>query len=73
MANRAKTRVFNTGRSQAVVIPEAFCFTTDNVSIRRDPRTGDIILSQTQGDWADIFAALDEAGFPENFLADRKQ
>ena len=41
--------------------------------IRRDPRTGDVILSQFPGDWDQIFAALDKVGFPDDFLADRDQ
>jgi hypothetical protein len=32
---------------------------------------GDLILSQAPGDWSEIYVALDEADFPEDFLADR--
>ena len=69
----AKARVFMSGRSQAVRIPLEYRFATDEVYIRRDPTTGDVILSQAPGSWSEIFAALDAADVPEDFLADRDQ
>jgi len=71
--NLAKARVFMSGRSQAVRIPAEFRFTTDEVYVRRDPQSGDLILSQAPGGWDEIYAALDAAGIPDDFLADRKQ
>lgn len=68
-----KARVFMTGRSQAVRIPFEYRFPTAEVYIRRDPHTGDVILSQSPGNWDQIFAALDSAGFPDDFLANRDQ
>ena len=68
-----KARVFMSGRSQAVRIPLEYRFATDEVYIRRDPATGDVILSQAPGSWSEIFAALDAAGVPEDFLAHRDQ
>ena len=73
MAQIEKARVFMSGRSQAVRIPAAYRFATDEVYIRRDPQSGDLILSQAPGDWRAIYAALDEAGIPEDFLSDRDQ
>jgi antitoxin VapB len=37
--------LFKYGRSQAVRLPAAFRFDGDEVFIRRDPTTGDVILS----------------------------
>jgi antitoxin VapB len=68
-----KARVFMSGRSQAVRIPAQYRFTADEVYIRRDPQTGDLILSQAPGGWEEIYAALDQAGFPDDFLAERNQ
>jgi antitoxin VapB len=68
-----KARVFMSGRSQAVRIPLEYRFATNEVYIRRDPATGDVILSQAPGSWTEIFAALDAAGVPEDFLTDRDQ
>lgn len=73
MANISKARVFMSGRSQHVRIPAEYRFSSDEVFIRRDPQSGDLILSQAPGDWAEIYAALDAAGFPDDFLADRNQ
>jgi antitoxin VapB len=69
----SKAKVFMSGRSQAVRIPVEYRFASDEVYIRRDPQTGDLILSEAPGDWVETFAALDRAGFPEDFLADRGQ
>lgn len=73
MAQPAKAKVFMSGRSQAVRIPAEYRFATDEVYIRRDPQSGDLILSEAPGGWDEIFAALDKAGFPEDFLVDRAQ
>jgi antitoxin VapB len=43
------------------------------VYIRRDPDSGDLILSEAPGGWDKVLADLDKAGFPEDFLADRGQ
>jgi antitoxin VapB len=69
----AKTRVFMSGRSQHVTIPAEFRFATDEVYVRRDPHRGDLILSPAPKNWKDVFAALDAAGFPDDFMEDRDQ
>jgi antitoxin VapB len=72
MAPTSKAKVFYSGRSQAVRIPAEFRFKTDEVYVRRDPQSGDLILSESPTKtWKEIFAALDEAGVPDDFLADR--
>jgi antitoxin VapB len=68
-----KAKVFMNGRSQAVRIPAAYRFSTDEVFVRRDPQSGSLILSESPGEWADLFAALDAAGIPDDFMADRAQ
>jgi antitoxin VapB len=73
MAHVAKAKVFMSGRSQAVRIPAEYRFSSDEVYVRRDPQSGDLILSEAPGGWDEIFAALDNAGFPEDFMADRAQ
>lgn len=73
MARVEKARVFMSGRSQAVRIPVQYRFTASEVYIRRDPQSGDLILSQAPGGWDEIYAALDKAGFPDDFLAERSQ
>ncbi len=57
-------KVFRTGRSQAVRLPAAFRFAGSEVYIRRDPETGDVILSAKPGDWTALFAAIDAVDGP---------
>jgi antitoxin VapB len=71
----AKTaRLFNNGGSQAVRLPAEFRFDGDEVFVRRDERTGDVILSR-KGGWSTWGQYLDqrESGdpVPEEFMADR--
>ena len=73
MPNGQKARVFMSGRSQAVRIPAEFRFRSSEVSIRRDPRSGEIILSEGPGSWAEVFAALDAAKVPEDFLSEAER
>ena len=61
------------GRSQHVTIPAEYRFRSSEVLIRRDPRTGEIILSEGPGTWADVFAALDEARVPDDFLSEAER
>ena len=72
MPRSAKARVFMSGRSQHVTIPAEFRFNTNEVLVRRDPASGDLILSPAPKNWQEIFADVDEAGF-EDFLRDRDQ
>ena len=73
MPQAAKARVFMSGRSQHVTIPAEYRFSADEVFVRRDPASGDLILSQSPGGWNEFFAALDADPFPGDFLADRAQ
>ena len=68
-------KVFMTGRSQAIRIPAEFRFNSKEVFIRRDEKTGDVILSRKPVDWDELFAKLDAAGVPDDFLTpeDRNQ
>ena len=50
-------KLFKNGRSQAVRLPAEYRFEGDEVVIRRDPVTGDIILSprnKTFEDWVKL-------------------
>jgi antitoxin VapB len=68
-------RLFKNGRSQAVRLPAAFRFESDEVYIRRDPTTGDVILSAKPRSFDRFFAALAEGPAPDDFLnaAEREQ
>ncbi|HVZ43404.1 MAG TPA: AbrB/MazE/SpoVT family DNA-binding domain-containing protein [Ramlibacter sp.] len=68
-------RLFNTGGSQAVCLPAEFRFAAGYVYVRRDARTGDVILStEPRVSWADVVALRTELGpLPADFLSDRQQ
>ena len=69
MAQPARARVFMSGRSQHVTIPREFRFRSSVVSIRRDPKSGDVILSEVPSQ-DDVFAALDAAKLPDDFMSE---
>ena len=73
MKKLSKAKVFMSGRSQAVRIPAEFRFTTEEVFVRRDPQSGELILSEAPGSWDEVFAALDKADSPDDFLSERGQ
>jgi antitoxin VapB len=65
-------KLFRNGRSQAVRLPSEYRFEGSEVYVRRDPATGDVILSRRPESWKDFFALLKTAEVPEDFLSDRK-
>lgn len=72
-------RLFMNGRSQAVRLPAEFRFEGKEVYIRRDPDTGDVILSsrkKPEKNWKSYWAMVEELRRQapeefEDFLADR--
>ncbi|MDR1850303.1 MAG: AbrB/MazE/SpoVT family DNA-binding domain-containing protein [Zoogloeaceae bacterium] len=68
-------KLFVNGRSQAVRLPTAYRFAGNEVFIRQDPETGDVILSRKPATWEGFFVALKGADVPANFLdaAERNQ
>lgn len=69
MAQLEKAKVFMSGRSQAVRIPAQFRFPSSEVYIRRDPKNGDVILSQSSGSLREILDALHRLDIPDDFLS----
>jgi antitoxin VapB len=64
-------KLFINGGSQAVRLPAEFRFSGEEVYVRRDPLTGDVVLSSKPDTWADFFALRDVAAPPTDFLAER--
>jgi len=62
-------KLFMNGRSQAVRLPAAFRFNADEVFIRQDPETGDVILSRKPESLDSFFAALNGIDVPVDFLS----
>ncbi|MBI1868152.1 MAG: AbrB/MazE/SpoVT family DNA-binding domain-containing protein [Methylocystis sp.] len=67
----ATAKLFRNGRSQAVRLPAQFKFEGDEVYIRRDAATGDVILSKRPTDWADFFELAAKIEVPSDFMDDR--
>jgi antitoxin VapB len=64
-------KIFRNGRSLAVRLPAEFRFEGTEVFVRRDARTGDVILSRRPESWASFFEPADRAGVPNDFLSGR--
>ena len=62
-------KLFFNGKSQAVRLPAAYRFDAKEVFIRRDPETGDVILSRKPGDWDDFLSAIQGTDIPADFLS----
>jgi antitoxin VapB len=65
---RQTAKVFMTGRSQAVRLPAEFRFNSNEVFIRRDEKTGEVILSPRPS-WKDILSKIAPGDIPEDFLS----
>jgi len=72
MAKAGVAKLFRNGRSQAVRLPREFRFEGTEVSVRRDPETGDVILSPRRKTAKEFFDLLDSLGPVEEFMKDRR-
>jgi antitoxin VapB len=72
VSHEKTAKLFPNGRSQAVRLPASFRFEGDEVYIRRDADTGEVILSSVPSSW-DSFFALRGGGLKEaaDFLRER--
>lgn len=67
-----KAKLFTNGRSQAVRLPAAFRFKGSEVYIRKDPNSGEVILSAKPADWEAFLAARDlDDSDTVNFMSNR--
>ncbi len=64
-------KLFHNGRSQAVRLPSEYRFQGSEVFIRRDPATGDVVLSRRPESWQDFFDLADKFEAPEEFMVAR--
>ena len=72
MAKPGIAKLFQNGRSQAVRLPAEFRFAETEVYIRRDPASGDVVLSRRPGDWEEFFQLVERLVVPQDFMADRR-
>ena len=65
---RQTAKLFTNGGSQAVRLPAEFRLAGSEVFIRKDPETGEVILTEKPRSWDGFFAALEGLEVPEDFL-----
>ena len=65
-------KLFMNGRSQAVRLPAEFRFDETEVYIRRDPVSGDVVISRGPGGWDDFFELIKRLDVPQDFMIDRR-
>jgi antitoxin VapB len=70
---RQTAKLFPTGRSQAVRLPAEFRFEGTEVFIRRDPMTGDVILSRKPANWDSFRRAIRGLDLPEDVFGTRER
>ena len=65
-------KLFMNGRSQAVRLPAEFRFDETEVYIRRDPVSGDVVISRRPGGWDEFFELIKRLDVPQDFMTDRR-
>ena len=69
-------KLFKNGRSQAVRLPKEFRFEGTEVAIRRNPATGEVLLSESEVEskntLPELYAIVARRGLPEDLLAERR-
>lgn len=68
---RHTAKLFMNGRSQAVRLPANYRFDCDEVYIRRDAKTGDVIISKKPGSWENFFEMMDSTDVSDDFMSER--
>ena len=64
-------KIFKHGGSQAVRLPAAYRFDASEVYVRRDPITGDLVLSLKAPAWKVFFALRDAIGVGSDLAGER--
>jgi antitoxin VapB len=65
-------KIFATGRSQAVRLPLEFRFSETEVFIRKDPLSGDVVLSRKPTDWQGLLDVV-ALNTQDDLLIERRQ
>ena len=68
---RRTAKLFYNGRSQAVRLPAEYRFSGSEVYVRRDPATGDVVLSRRPDSWQDFFDLMKTIDVPKDFMVAR--
>jgi len=68
-----KAKLFTTGGSQAVRLPAVCRVEGTEFDARRDPLTGDMVLSKATASWDAYFDWVRTLDLPEDFMRERDQ
>ena len=68
-----RAKLFMIGGSQAVRLPAEFRFEGDEVEIRRDSVTGEVVLSRPVASWDEYFDWVRTLDLPSDLLREREQ
>ena len=68
-----KAKLFTNGGSQAVRLPAEFRFEGEDVDVRRDPVTGDVVLSKSRATWDEYFTWVQSLDLQADVLGARDQ
>ena len=71
MSDTAK--LFMNGRSQAVRLPRDYRFDCTEVYIRKDPDSGDVIISEKPATWDGFFKLRAQTDIPDDFMLERDE
>ncbi|MFG1313090.1 antitoxin [Xanthobacter autotrophicus] len=68
-------KIVSIGRWQSIMLPAEFHFEGSEVFVRRDPKTGDVILSPKPDSWEGLFQLYDRDQVADDFMgsADRSR
>lgn len=69
---RKSAKVFMNGRSQAVRLPAWCRFDSKEVFIRKDDKTGEVILSKKPANWEGFFNLYIPEDIPKDFMVSRE-
>lgn len=61
-------RIFTIGDDQAIRLPASCRFETSEVYVRRDPETGDVVLSRRPSTWSGLIEAIHAVQQHDDFL-----
>jgi antitoxin VapB len=77
VAEWIEAELHSDGNGQSLTLPPQLHIDETRVYVGRDQTTGDIVITRRaplpRRSWEEIFADIDAAGFPEDFMADRDQ
>lgn len=66
-------KLFKNGRSQAVRLPVAYRFDTEEVFLSKNPETGDVIISRRPMNWDFFLEKLKILAVDSDFLSEEER